>query len=220
MYTFHKNICTCFCIFHCSLVGVSFADYSNQIPEDVSNGEKRIVMTTHGGYFRITGLLYGESIGDCWIPSQRTGYAELWCFLCSYHVQAVKQNFSCRWFETPLCKYDVTTIILFGVTSGETGLHIRKERHSYIQNDIQYGISRHCRTWWRHQMKTFSALLAICAGNSPVPGEFPTQRPVTRSFDVFFDLHLNEPLSKQWWGWWFETLSRPLWRRRNEMSPV
>ena len=37
-------------------------------------------------------------------------------------------------------------------------------------------------------METFSALLAICAGNSPVPGEFPTQRPVTRSFDVFFDL--------------------------------
>ena len=41
--------------------------------------------------------------------------------------------------------------------------------------------------WWRHQMKTFSALLAICAGNSPVPGEFPAQRPVTWSFDVFFD---------------------------------
>ena len=36
-------------------------------------------------------------------------------------------------------------------------------------------------SWWRHQMETFSALLAICAGNSPVPGEIPTQRPVTRS---------------------------------------
>ena len=36
-------------------------------------------------------------------------------------------------------------------------------------------------TWWRHQMETFSALLAICAGNSPVPGEFTTQKPVTRS---------------------------------------
>ena len=38
--------------------------------------------------------------------------------------------------------------------------------------------------WWRHQMETFSVLLAICAGNSPVPGEFPAQRPVTRSFHV------------------------------------
>ena len=46
-------------------------------------------------------------------------------------------------------------------------------------------------TWWRHQMEAFSALLAICAGNSPVPGEFPAQRPVTRSFDVFFDLRPN-----------------------------
>ena len=47
------------------------------------------------------------------------------------------------------------------------------------------------------------------------PGEFPTQRPVTRSFDIYFDLRLNKRLSKQSWGWWFETLSRSLWRHRN-----
>ena len=46
-------------------------------------------------------------------------------------------------------------------------------------------------------METFSALLALCAGNSPVTGEFPSQRPVTRSFDIFFDLSLNKRLSKQ-----------------------
>ena len=45
--------------------------------------------------------------------------------------------------------------------------------------------------WWRHQMETCSALLVLCVGNSPVTGDFPTQRPVTRSFDVFFDLRLN-----------------------------
>ena len=66
--------------------------------------------------------------------------------------------------------------------------------------------------WWRHQIKTFPALLAICAGNSPVTGEFPTQRPVTQSFDGFYDLRLNKQLSKQPWGWWFETPSRSLWR--------
>ena len=70
-------------------------------------------------------------------------------------------------------------------------------------------------SWWRHQMETFSALLAICAGNSPVPGEFPAQRPVTRGFDVFFDLRPNKRLSKQWWGWWFETPSWSLWCHRN-----
>ena len=69
--------------------------------------------------------------------------------------------------------------------------------------------------WWRHQMETFSALLAICAGNSPVPGEFPTQKPVTRSFDVYFHLRPDKRLSKQSWGWWFETVSHSLWRHRN-----
>ena len=58
-------------------------------------------------------------------------------------------------------------------------------------------------------------LLAICAGTSPVTGEFPAQRPVTRSFDVFFDLRLKKRLSKQLWGWWFEAPSRPLWRHYN-----
>ena len=73
-------------------------------------------------------------------------------------------------------------------------------------------------SWWRHQMETFSVLLALCVGNSPVPGEFPTQRPVTRSFDVFFDLHTNKGLSKQWWGWWLETPLCPLWRHCNVNS--
>ena len=52
-------------------------------------------------------------------------------------------------------------------------------------------------------------------GNSPVTGEFPTQRPVTRSFGDFFDLRLKQRLSKHSWGWWFETQSRPLWRHCN-----
>ena len=64
-------------------------------------------------------------------------------------------------------------------------------------------------------METFSPLLAIPAGNSPVPNEFPAKRPVTQSFNVFFDLHPNKRLSKQWWGWWFETQSCPLWRQCN-----
>ena len=70
-------------------------------------------------------------------------------------------------------------------------------------------------SWWRHQMEIFSALLAICAGNSLVTGEFPSQSPVTQSFNVFFDLCLNKRLNKQWWGWWFETPSHLLWRHNN-----
>ena len=63
-----------------------------------------------------------------------------------------------------------------------------------------------------------SALLAICAGNSPVTGEFPSQRPVTQNCDVFFDLRLNKRMSKWSWGWWFATPLRPLWRHCNETS--
>ena len=69
---------------------------------------------------------------------------------------------------------------------------------------LSHHISNSMKTWCRHQMETFSALLALCAGNSPVTGEFPAQMPVTRSFEVFFDLRLNKRLSKQSWGWWFE----------------
>ena len=54
-----------------------------------------------------------------------------------------------------------------------------------------------------------------CAGNSPVPGEFPSRRPVTRSFDIFFDLRLNTRLSKQTRCRWFETSLRSLWRHCN-----
>ena len=64
-------------------------------------------------------------------------------------------------------------------------------------------------------METFSALLAFCAGNSPVAGKFPSKGPVAPSFGVFFDLGLNKRLSKQSRGWWFATPSRPLWRHCN-----
>ena len=73
---------------------------------------------------------------------------------------------------------------------------------------------------WRLPMMTssngniFRVTGPLC-GEFTGPGEFHTQRPVTRSFAVFFDLRLNKRLSKQPWGWWFETLSWSLWRHRN-----
>ena len=57
-------------------------------------------------------------------------------------------------------------------------------------------------SWWRHQ---------IFRVTGPLCGQFPTKRPVTRSFDVFFDLRLIKRLSKPR-DWWFDMLSRPLWR--------
>ena len=106
------------------------------------------------------------------------------------------------------------TVKLLSQRLKRLSLHCGDQRHSEF---LCFG-RRPNRTWWRHQMETFSALPAFCVGNSPVTGEFLTQRPVTRSFDVFFDLHLNKRLRKQSWGWWFETLSFALWRHCNEVT--
>ena len=68
---------------------------------------------------------------------------------------------------------------------------------------------------WKH----FRVTVSLCG---EFTGEFPSQRPVTRSFDVFLDLRPNKRLSEQSQGWWFETPSCPLWRHCNErkMSPT
>ena len=65
---------------------------------------------------------------------------------------------------------------------------------------------------WKHfpLYCPFVRAIHLSPGNSP-----HAQRPVTRSFDVFFELRLNKRLSKQWWGWWFQTPSGPLWRHCN-----
>ena len=58
-------------------------------------------------------------------------------------------------------------------------------------------------TWWRHQMETFSALLTFCAGNSPVPGEFPSQRPVTQKTTGRKWLGADQATSHYLNQWWF-----------------
>ena len=69
-------------------------------------------------------------------------------------------------------------------------------------------------------METFSELLALCVGNSPVNGEFSSQRPVTRSFDVSLDMRLNKRWSEQSSGWSFETPSRSSWRHYNALCII
>ena len=83
---------------------------------------------------------------------------------------------------------------------GATWLHSRvnSARNTRATKcDWGRSVDRYWNTWCRHQMETFSALLVLCAENSPVTGEFPSQKPVTRSFGVFFNLHLHKRLSKQ-----------------------
>ena len=67
---------------------------------------------------------------------------------------------------------------------------------------------------WKHFPRNWPFVRGIHRS----PGEFPAQRPLTRSFDGIFDLRLHKRLSKQSWGRWFETSSRPLWRHFNDES--
>ena len=60
-----------------------------------------------------------------------------------------------------------------------------------------YVVTKYETSWWRYQMETFSALLALCDGNTLVPDGFLSQRPVTRSFYSFIDVRLNKQMSKQ-----------------------
>ena len=87
-------------------------------------------------------------------------------------------------------------------------------------------VGRHLTSYWKEAytpLIPINIMMTPSNGNifrvtGPLCGEFTghrSQRPVTRNFDVFFDLHLNKRLSKQSQGWWFEMPSCPLWRHSN-----
>ena len=156
---------------------------------------------------RVTGLCAGNSPG--------TGTRGQYRGKC-FHLMTSSWLFRGVFSNLRSCVF-IGQMILFTMAGhiswGIAGLYA--VLNYWCQNKMQTPFS--AVSWWRHQMETFSALLALCAGNSPVTGEFPSQRPVTRSFDVFFDLRLNKRLSKQSWGWWLETTSRSLWRRCNDL---
>ena len=130
-------------------------------------------------------------------------------FLCVYFMLFIPDNSSCC-YRYLLTVSDVKQILSY----------LSKHRRHTL------GWLLLVFSWWCHLLETFFALLAICAGNSPVPGEFPTQSPVTRSFDICFDRCLNIRFSKQLSPQWFETQSRhtlgwlllvfALWRHQME----
>ena len=138
-----------------------------------------------------------------------------------YHYHLVMQM-RCKWLSVCGC-LDIVyslwlsfwthcfTVTLWGVSTG----------NRWIANTKYQAIWKVCPCHGVIMMTSsiLSVLLAICAGISPVTGEFPAQRPVTRSFHFFFNLRPNKRLSKQSRGWRFETPSHSLWRQCNDAVP-
>ena len=120
---------------------------------------------------------------------------------------------NCKWFDSELAHFAFIFHIIGLLQCRWSYPEALQQHHMAIKTS--WFICLLTISWWRHQMETFSTLLAHCAGNSLVSGEFPSQRSVTRSFDVFFDLCLNKWLSKQSWGWWFKMPLCSLWRHSN-----
>ena len=198
------------------------------------------VTSLDGNIFRVTGHLYGEFTGE--FPAQRPVTRSFDVFFDLRSNKRLSKQSWGWWSDTPSSSLwrhrNEWQPFLFCHTVTQhdhpprlrahnaTEWFVVQGKHLYKTVHILVTCNWFCVTrplthlmyftWWRHQMETFSALLAICAGNSPVvTGEFLAQRPVTQSFDVFFNPSLNKRLSKQTWGWWFEMLSRPLWRHSN-----
>ena len=92
-------------------------------------------------------------------------------------------------------------------------MYLSKNRHYHNSNFIQYHNSNMMTSW----NGNISRVTGHLCGKFTGPGEFPAQKPVTRSFDFLFYLRLNKRLSKQSWCWWFETPSRSLCRHRNDL---
>ena len=148
------------------------------------------------------------------------------------HRMSKKQCLN-QWSATFVMPYDVTKINVFKFKCRARHVHVN---HKQLIDDIwnvfmnwpwpdKYcsvccisitwvgvtkPVSSISLSWWRHRMETLSASLARCGWNPSVSGGFPSQRPVTRSFDVFFDLRMNKRLNKHSRLHWFETPSRSL----------
>ena len=140
--------------------------------------------------------------------------------------------------NTSVCTYIVLVVMSHSISNGDAySINTFNTLHYNWQNSSmaheRHGVSDLAN-------RLLNNLLAACTNSKGIMmtssngnifrvtghlcGEFtgprwiPAQRPVTRNFDVFFDLRLNKRLSKQSWGWWFETLSCPLWRHCNDQS--
>ena len=151
---------------------------------------------SNGNFFCVTGPLWGNPSVTGGFPAQRQLTQSFVVFFDLRLNKRMSKQSRRRWFGTPsrsLWRHCYGRILCWRRVSITTIVTLNQLMMTSSNGNI------------------FRVTDPLC-GEFTGPGEFPTQRPVTRSFDVFFDLRLNKRLSKQPWDWWFETLLRSLWR--------
>ena len=133
-------------------------------------------------------------------------FGAFWFIICS-----TDQKYICT-------RHDSITVVLNLVVIGRI-----YHEHEHCEVSLNFELDRNIFSGagLRNMMTSsngniFRVTGPLC-GEFTGPGEVPAQRSVTRSFDVCFDLLLNKRLSKQPWGWWFETPAWSLWRHRNDL---
>ena len=162
--------------------------------------------TSNGNIFRVTGYLCGEFTGHRWIPLTNASGPERRCFIWSVPwINGWVNTREVGDLRRHHAHHDVIVMVfvykgkislpepMLINTGDAVGSHHSTLREFLARSYIVWIYSSLCRyihvyCWWGH---------------------YP------RSFNVFFDLRPNKRLSKQWWGWWFETQSCPLWRQCN-----
>ena len=158
-----------------------------------------MMTSSNGNIFRVTDPLYGEFTGH--LPKKKPVTRSLMISLISASANGWLNNRGASDLRRHRAHYDVTVMRLsqdmvhhrqywFYLPFGWYSKSIKKFPFSVISRTAKpakekYMWRKHQHTWWRHQMETFSVVLALCAGNSPDNSEFPSQRPVTWSFDFF-----------------------------------
>ena len=164
------------------------------------------------GYFRLLVVLFDSY-----------SFTSIFCrklYTCIYK----NDTFTLSWL-----RYDNRSVCICSVSEAQCGN--KRKRHVRINSCLKSQIVSVALnimvSSWEHSLWCYSMMTSsngnIFRVTGPLCGEFtgprwiPSQRPVTRSFDVSFHLCLNKRLSKQSWGWWFETTSRSLWRHCNAL---
>ena len=140
------------------------------------------------------------------IGPPETNFSEIWIGILSFSLK--KMIWICR-----LPEFNFTAVVLFFTNKNRTSINNMQHTQRALMGLFQYQRLGNSRMMTSSNGNIFRVTGPLC-GEFTGPGEFPTQRPVTRSFYVFFDVRLIKRLSKHSRGWWFETLSHPLWRHR------